>query len=1134
MMCELNEYTLKRQLADESIGRFGDEVVEMYDDAFQRRRLFVVDWMDSTDGQHIMAFGADARGTVLKMPINLTPGLFVLTRDLDVLRTVCRLYGRHRVIDYPRIELHNGNNFAAHEILSNYKHVVGQRSCLAKIECETLAQSRVLFHRLRNETDSYRYAAVPFYWSNVTQIMLELIVRYGVPTSDEKIPNTMAWFDEDLNYYPTMPSPEIPLITFDIETVSTDPNRVPTGEDADDELFSVSVHRVFEKKLYTLIYLPLPAMTRDEARDRVIADGYFSECPEDTNELEVFVDEVDLLRRTMSLLALPRLHYLVGYNSMNYDIKYLLMRCAFFNLPQREAFVYRDGYAFTWSQLHVDLFRVIMMRNKFQHYGLNDVARELLKETKKDVSAVALRHLFHAMRDNQRFYPHEECHERWPSVRETLMYNNQDTVLVSRLIECTDALAFVRDEVNRCGIPYFSLSANYNKMRYKLWSRCFVRALLRGLYFTTFKDPAPVVRCPIRSEVYGSDVVVVPLRLENQLNDDPCRASAFEFQLAEHMQARKKYPGGANFCHGKYDVTDMAVLDYRIAYPLYIERMNVSDETTSVLPANVLLAFRELGLDEHEASEFRTFDYTAHTGANRTESSVLYHQYIYNGRYCGGEFAFTNEELARRGESAVIVIWQGRRGVLPTIIQYFNEDRESVKSRRNMLKGIADELNDRANTLRTIAAAIENANNECDDDDDEESAAVDWGDDDDWGNNEHFGDSEVIEMVPPPAERARAAVPNPFGLRFVNEYVWVNENRTCGVNEEALNELPIERRLEILRIASEAVALERQLANDEYNLMKAVVSSIYGCIGTSSPVCASVITCGIRTTLLQAAQYLVKDDYTVYYIDTDSLFVKHRDPARRREDPSPRLNRLFPHTEIELSRLARTVLIKTKVHLDVKETNSAIKYGQHVNGPVAWREFVNFAFGASSLATTRDVRRMFVDFFNGVYDELCAHKSVTPQFLARFSQIIKVRATAYRTRTPISRYRDWVAEHYPAMANSFKHRVYMILGNSATDVQYRPVCSFTQMSQLRDVNLFKYYQNNFSTVFYIIETHLRRNNEPFRIAVAPKIILHTMFDAFNRVHEARFSIPQADARSDDNDDVDLVLLTDYGDDDAYA
>lgn len=82
--------------------------------------------------------------------------------------------------------------------------------------------------------------------------------------------------------------------------------------------------------------------------------------------------------------------------------------------------------------------------------------------------------------------------------------------------------------------------------------------------------------------------------------------------------------------------------DYVTAYPLLMDRKNISDETTTIVSASILAQLYPKIRNTHT---FKSYDYLCHNGLTKSETIILYYEYIYDGLYCGGEFPFTLNEL---------------------------------------------------------------------------------------------------------------------------------------------------------------------------------------------------------------------------------------------------------------------------------------------------------------------------------------------------------------------------------------------------------------------------------------------------------------------------------------------------------
>lgn len=1191
-------FALKRQLIDEA----KEKLNSIPGTQSEKDAAFVYEWCDN--GDSILGFGCNSLGDVCCLRPKIVPGLFVISSDTCMLKHICALYG-YQIEPY-ELE-YDTNNFAVWDLLQDYS--VCKPGNLVKIITHTVSNAQQLYNKFKYNHQSYKFAGVPQYFNVCTQIMFELLIIKNLKLRKAKLPldytvpeTTMMWLDENLNIY-DREAPKIPIITFDIETVSSDPHRVPMGDARDDILFTVSIHHTHTNILYTLVYLPLKMHPKDMAL--MIKDDGYDIIPDKSvddskciNVLECFGTERDLLTRTMELLNLKsKLHFLFGYNSINYDIKYLLMRCSFYGIHM-DKFIWREGYSFGVEQIHLDMFRITVMRYRLKSYTLNDVSREILKNSKTGVSAVNLRYTFFRMVKYGRFFKHSEGSEKMPSVKDTLEYNNADTLLVSKLEKVTKSIAFIIKRAQDCNVPLTTMNTNFNKMQYKLWNECFIIGLKLKIYLATFKQPNASIKCITPSPYSQNDITEIDICLTDKLNviDASENVSSASSRYTVTPQKKAKFPGGANFCLGERNADNVQMYDYVTAYPVLMDRKNISDETTTVLAASVLLMLYPNIKNHHT---FKTYDYMAHSGTTKTETVVLYYQYIYDKLYCGGEFPFTADELKSRGDSPVIIIWEGRRGVLSRIISYFSQVRADTKLYRKALDELYANLIDKKNELAAqkflmesllnqtepdiIDADVESCSSvgkhkaqesmddmpdtkrskdsnhdddeifgfETDEDDDATAAAVNSetlrNDDEVFGfesedeanndieqenkidnreNDEVFGfesetddddrnvvqennDDEVfgfesedeteIGETNTKDEKLIENVPTDGATSNSNKFI------TYYGHVGVLNEAELMKENDPLQIISElaeSVALERNNVSNSYDLQKSIVSSIYGCVGKMIVVVAAVITSMTRSTLLASAQYCRSLGYEVLYIDTDSIMI-----VGCNEDLSGELNRLYPFMEMEMKVARKCMFVKRKTYYKVED--GFLKYGQNVNGPNSWRECVEYFYNKNTIQTNEDIYQAFYDFFKSIYEKLLKFESITPEFLNCITQTIKTK-DEYKTMTVTKKFLMYLSDKYPALAGSHKHSVFYFLDNSVLIPCLRPELDITSVDFIRYVNLFKYYQNMYTTIFNLIKFHVKKNNEPHNITLSSKYVLLLMLKGFLDAYEATFLVPVCD------------------------
>jgi len=666
-------------------------------------RCFVFEWFHNSITLIGVGVSYNDPNSTVRLTLNVRPGLFVLSGDVPTLRTVSGLYNYGKVRVYPFAK-YSSNNFILTDAMLNPESIFNASNVLCKIETPSFLESVILHRKFVKDNDiKYKFAAVTHYWDATKQVMFELICKRMLASpEDYEVPKIIhRWFDHRLQPY-KLPKPEIPMITFDIETVSTDPHRVPTGEDINDVLYTTAIHHADLKTIYTFVYLPIENRSNQDLQNEMLELDKYYKYPGETNIVEVFNTELDLLKRTMEMLRFPfnnkskdtpykfqvrrRLHYLIGYNSLKYDIKYLLMRCQFYGICEGE-FVYNNGYSFGLDQIHIDLFCIARLRYKLSKYTLNNLCATILKDKKVDVDAVALRFSFLHMKTTQKLYKHGDKYmvdNKMPSVRDTLHYNNRDTMLVTELVRKTDTLTYVMDYAHVSRIPMTSINVNYDKIKYRLLNRCEVTAMEKRMFLTILKSSRQVLVLPIKYGNCDSVPVTDAIVADDYMYTERDNESLLGGRVLPGGKKRN-YPGGINYCNGEYDVPDIQEYDYRIAYPMLMDRLNMSDETCAIMTARDLSLLFPFVKNKHQ---YRVFDYVTHIGNTKTSTRILIHSYIYNGKCPGKEFKFTYDELTQRGMSPVIVIWSAPmvyRGIISEIIRSISQYRELVKSKRNAL-----------------------------------------------------------------------------------------------------------------------------------------------------------------------------------------------------------------------------------------------------------------------------------------------------------------------------------------------------------------------------------------------------------------------------------------------------------------
>lgn len=612
--------------------------------------VFIFSWHSC--GKGIYGRGCNENGELRVLPLELVPGLYCVTSDIIALKLT---FPSLNIIDTKII--FDANNFTPMDLISGYE---ATKTTLVKIECSDFPAAMKLKNYITRNATLRRLVICSEYYDPQLQIYFELFIKqYNATEKYKHVKTTMRWFNRRLKIK-QKPEPNIQLISFDIETVSSVPDRVPTGEDKDDIMFSISIHTSRNNEMTCLVYVPLHMASKDASQLVKKNINY-----DNSYKLIIFNSEKSMLKRALELLNPPELHYLVGYNSKNYDIKYLFIRSIFYNL--NVDFITDYGLTMGWNQIHIDLFHLVKSRYTFKKYTLNNVASEILNAGKEDVNSVALRNTFFKIKKEQRLFTTEEETLQLPSLYSMILYNNQDTKLVYDLMIYTDMLNYARNETDIKAFAINALNEHTSKMKHKAIMDCFLVGLSLKVFLGTYPHQ-------YNQTLYGETLVTI--------------------DTTKNLDYPKKngkiggYPGGVNYCRETVYVPKIKAYDYRIAYPYAIQTMGLSSETAAILPANLILSI----WDSLNVNDWEFWIYKIHSSSEPAHSPLYIHRMIVYGIDMGGKLENTREAISHAKDSLIIVIWKGRSSVLGRIIQTFNDHREKCKSLKKLLDTLKTEL----------------------------------------------------------------------------------------------------------------------------------------------------------------------------------------------------------------------------------------------------------------------------------------------------------------------------------------------------------------------------------------------------------------------------------------------------------
>lgn len=428
------------------------------------------------------------------------------------------------------------------------------------------------------------------------------------------------------------PSHRLPVATFDIETVSHLPNRVPTGNNMSDILFSVSV--TTEQRQYTFFHIP---------RDASAVSKLYP-------KLQVYECECTMLQAVLQLFASFRGPYiLLGYNSKGYDLPFLFARSVYLGLPEVRHFgLNGDVLVYGVNMIHVDLMQVIYKyyQGEFTSFSLKQVSANILKDNpvlrKVDLDAINLRYV----------YKNILCDGfgsgAWPALGITfaamVKYNDMDSILVSELWKALRYGEFLPEVCRTQGLSLIRLGQT--QVQEYLSTSFLLHCFEEKVLFARFP---PVVR----------------------------DTASGAFDLADlAADGTAAFVGGLNYRDSLGLFSNVRALDYEAYYPFLIAGFNISSETVAIVK----------GISVTPTSTRRVFKYCSHRGHDELSSALITRQLVQGLADNMVELCPQDPISAVSSTDRLVVIDTSRPGILAGVLAQQNRLRQIVKETRSAIE----------------------------------------------------------------------------------------------------------------------------------------------------------------------------------------------------------------------------------------------------------------------------------------------------------------------------------------------------------------------------------------------------------------------------------------------------------------
>ncbi|KAJ8670184.1 hypothetical protein QAD02_001443 [Eretmocerus hayati] len=1153
-------------------------------------RVYVYEWSHTETA--IVGIGPDVNGVASYLETSASPGVYAIASNMDVLALFCSVH--KEILSCNKITINsedvmmNTVNFRPSDIM--YSDSATRPGNLVKLETRNFEDALAVHRLISYNERAYKFVSVPPYWDATKFVSFECMI-VNETWSPEEIATTFRWMTEDLKISSLNEERQfwfdIPVISYDIETVSDLKNRVPTGIATNDNLFTVSVTHWHAKQQFSVVYLPIVGSSSSldcavETLMNHMRSRKLKHISDDNHFLLVFFDEKEALETVFELLSPKRkdsyvFHILTGWNTESYDNKFMLSRATYYGLRNvTDDFVY-SGHGLTrghW-QRSMDLYRLIKLRYNFESYKLDSVAYKLLRERKRDVNAVALRFLFDYVRRTNRLLIKsdvtadkidetetfrggidlEYTFKEIPCLVDSVDYNDQDSILVAVMFEKIKTLQDANVRSRECWQPVSNLNSRIARIKPRVLDRCFVSLLKSKNFLAKMENeerhlwyPLPNVMPNVpRNMAYNyllksvsvSDMIKKPGPIKRDANGREKLALA----------------GGINFSFGHRYVRSqpnhvLQDLDFVQFFPSIIRDYNISEETVDFLPASYLLMSYDTTKNiEH----FRLFDYNNHSDEDKIVTQVMIYNYVKNGTYFGEEFPFTKDELSKRGEDTVLVIYVGRRGLYSLACADAISRREKTKSGLAVLKDVlaaVDERiqfvkdgSDRENERRidtTVAVELEIDNTEDDSDDGDDSNEEEFSEDSD---NDQDSDKQRVVV-----ENKRELWSTRFDFQnlHVSKVITVYATGEIYVDWDVVPSMTLDE----LNGLRSAVYDEQERYSNAYVLYKTFVSSVYG--NLSAQVRSAVTYLG-RYILLKTSRMLEKIGCEVLYGDTDGVIVINSTGR----DVSYDINNALEVGTIETHKIIASIIVRSKIHLDELSPNSSrVEYTQHKNGPSAYKWAIDFVCDYErkfqiKIKHIEDVQQLWNRFFRTVFvsalanigyratekdngrvvvekmddsvreisslsdvlinredEEASGNKSAEEFSLDWFCQDVWVQ-DSYEKRCTLSEYKTFVSCKYPSLEKLKKHRVfYDIRWDDLSSENLRPsICLYdnniSKLNALRRINVSVFFGAVQKTTYYRLNAFVRQNTAGHNVALnetIEKLVRRVAFETEYRRH----------------------------------
>lgn len=671
----------------------------------------------------------------------------------------------------------------------------------------------------------------------------------------------------------------------------------------------------------------------------------------------------------------------------------------YYQLDECEHFYNQNGIlTYGTNMLHIDMYLIFkkFYSSELPSLKLDMVSRHCLPGASKvDFSAVQLRFIFKEIETNG--VPHDGFFEKFNVTLSKLAhYNDIDSILVFRLWLELKFESFLTDISQSFFITWTRImqSGVSEYLSHKI--------MLSGISENTlFVDQQNI------KTITGTDI-----KLNQSL-------------LASMNINETSYGGGFNMRDSKNNFTTVFMCDYVAYYPYLIEGFNISPDTVSIIPVNILRKFKR-----NDNVILHTFNNHKSTINDAVYSRLLLDDLIDNGR----EVDFDELQYFKPNDLIIVLVKPSHKeGILSKIMKNQNQIRDTIKNNRKEMVNLQNLARNKKNNADTT-------------EDDED-------DDDDFDFDE-YDDDNAMDIDVDDNNATSTLVIDDF--RFIKSRVPVHS--VAKIDKMTKDELDAY----VIDLGVENTRMESQYRN-----LKIVNSSIYGCLGANYGVLknktvAAVSTYFGRRYIIETAKQSMKNGYVVCLIDTDSTFIVPRN-INQNFDICKTMKSINHKLELNKKVYNNVYVLAKKVYIATKD-GDVITRGMNKNGPINWTTIIETAYDTFIVNKTDldfdDLYKYMLDIFNTTYEQI----KLDPTCVSYNINIKDV--DDYKTVTPACRLMRDIQSVDNTQTFGSNIRCYNVFENncktSKLGIEYN-----IHNAKMSEFNLFKFYKKTYKRLHSI-------------------------------------------------------------------